>query len=169
MVDIRSGLAKLKFRIPRTRCEPHGAHSVWVGDTNLAFPDRDANPLVQTQLGLAKPKFGIPRARCESYGAHLLWVCETWVLQSQNEMRTLWCTLILGLRNLGFAVPERDANPMVHIHSALAKPRFCSHRTRCDPYCAHSFWVGETQVLRSQNEMRTLWCTFILDFWTGET
>lgn len=35
-----------------------------------------------------------------------LWVCETYVSDSQ-KMRALSCALILGLRNLGFAFPER--------------------------------------------------------------
>jgi hypothetical protein len=182
MVHKLSGLPKTRFRIPRTRCEPYGAHSIWVGETcvldsqndmrtlwctlilgsrslRYALPERDANPMVHTQFGLAKPWFCILRTRCEAYGAHSVWVGETWVLHSQNEMRTLWCTLILGSRNLSFGHPERDANPTVHTHSGLAKPWFCNLRTRCGPYGAHSFWVCETSVSQSQKEMRTLWCT----------
>ena len=77
-------------------------------------------------------------------------------------MRTLWCKLILGRRDLGYAFPERDANIMVHTHSGLAKPNFSTPRIRREPYGAQSFWVGETSVLRAQNEMRTLWYTLIL-------
>jgi hypothetical protein len=112
-----------------------------LGCRNLgfAFAERDANPMVHTHSGLPKPRFCIARTRCEPSGAHSFWVAETYVLHSQNEMRTLWCTRILGSRNLGFAFSERDANPMVHTHSGLLKPRFYS-----------------------QSEMRTLWCTLML-------
>ena len=113
------------------------------------------------------------------------WMSELKVLQSQNEMRSSWCTMVLGCRNLGFVIPERnasvmvhtqsglpkhrsrippgrDANPMVQTHFELAKRRFCNPRTKCEPYGAHSFWAVETQASQSQNEMRTLWCTLIL-------
>jgi hypothetical protein len=158
-----------------------------LGWPNLRFalPERDANHIVRTQSGFATPRFCIPRTRCEPCGAHLFWVGETWVSHSQNEMRTLWCILILGWRyfsfvfregdanhvvrtnsrfceTYGFAFPERAANPMVHTHSGLAKPKFGIPRTRCEPYGAQSFWVGETSVLHSQNEMRTLWPILIL-------
>ena len=141
MAHTHSGLAKSRFCIPRTRCEPYGAHSFWL--LKPRFTDRDANPMVQCHSEFAKLKFCIPRTRCEPYGAHPFWVGETKVLHSQNGMRTLWCTVILGWRNLSFAFPERDANPMVHIHSGLAKPRFCTPRTRCEPYGARSFWVAK--------------------------
>ena len=111
MVYIRSGSAKRKFCVP----------------------ERDANPMVHTHSGLAKLKFCVPRTRCEPYGAHSFWVGETYVLRSQNEIRSLWCKLVLAWRNLGFAFPERDANPMVHTHSGLAKPSFCVPRTGCEP------------------------------------
>ena len=65
-------------------------------------------------------------------------------------------------RNLGFACLERDANPIVHTHCGLAKPRFCFPRTRFEPYGAHSFWVGETLVLHSEIERRTVWGTLLL-------
>ena len=107
-----------------------------LGCRNLgfAFAERDAHPTVHTHSGLRKPRFCIRRTRCEPYRAQSFWVAETSVLHTQNEMRTLWCTLMLGCRNLGFAFAERDANPMVHTHSGLPKPRFCIRRTRCEPY-----------------------------------
>jgi hypothetical protein len=99
-----------------------------------------------TQSGLAIPKFCIPRTRCEPYAAYSFWVAEAQVLHSQNAMRAVRCTFILGRRNLGMAFSERDASPMVHTHSGLAKLRFCMPRTRREPYGAHSFSVGETWV-----------------------
>ena len=161
MVHTYSGLAKPRFCIPEMR-------TLWctsiLGRRNpgSAFSERDSNPMVHTQSELAKPRFCIPRARCEPYGAQSLWVGETSVLHSQNEIRTLWPILILGWQNLGFALPERDANHVVRTHSGLAKPRFCIPGTRCEPHGAHSCWVGETSVLHSQTEMRTLWCTLML-------
>ena len=77
-------------------------------------------------------------------------------------MRPLWCTLILGWRNLGVAFPERDASPLAHTQSGLAKPRLRIPRTRGEPYDARSIGVGETEVLHSQSERRTLCCTLIL-------
>ena len=79
-------------------------------------------------------------------------------------MRTLRCAIILGWRHLGFAFPERDANPVVHTYSGLAKPGFRIPRTRCEPYGAYSFWVGDTLVLYSEKEMRTMLCALILGF-----
>ena len=73
----------------------------------------------------------------------LLLVYEIEVPRSQHEMRTFWRILFLGWRNLGFAMPERDAHPMVHIHSEFAKLKYCIPRTRCEPYGAHSFWMPE--------------------------
>ena len=132
----------------------------------FAFPERDANRMDRTHSGLAKSKFCIPKTRCEPCGAHSFWVGDTKDLHSQDEMRTPRCTLTLGWRNVGFAFPEGDANLMVHAHSGLATHRFCMHkryakpmlytqssfakprfripRTRCEPYGAHSFWVGKT-------------------------
>ena len=110
----------------------------------FGFPE-DASPLLRTHSGFAEPRFCIPSRRCEPYGAHSFWVCETSVSHSQNEMRTLWCTFILGCRRLGFAFPERDANPMVHIHSGLRNLGFCIPRTPCEHYGAQSFWACETQ------------------------
>jgi hypothetical protein len=89
--------------------------------------------MVPTQSGL------FHRTRCGPYGAHSLWVAKASFFHSQKKMRTLWCTIILGWRNLSFALPEREANPMVHAHAELRN-------------------LG----LQSQNEMRTLWCTRIL-------
>ena len=128
----------------------------------FAFPERNANPMVHTHAGLAKPRFCMPRTRCEPcgahpfldgepkfcmqrtrggpYGTHSFCVGEINVLQSQNERRTIWCTLSLACRNLRFAFPERDANRVVHTHSGFAKSRF----------------------LYSEIETRTLWCTLIL-------
>ena len=144
-------------------------------NVGCALPERDANHVVPTHARLAKPMFCIPGARCEPYGAHSFWVGETsvlhsqnemrtrwctlhsWlakprVLQSQNEIRTLWCTFILGWRSLRFAFPGRDANPMVHTRSGLAKP------TCCIP--------NEMQTLRCTLILTwrwaTLWCTFVL-------
>ena len=113
-----------------------------LGWPNLRFalPERDANHIVRTHSGFATPRFCIPRTRCEPCGAYLFWVGETWVSHSQNEMRTLWCILILGWRYFSFVFRERDANHVVRNNSGFAKP----------------------MVLHSQNEMRTLWCILIL-------
>ena len=157
MMHFHSGLAKARFCtprtqgepygahpllvgrtagcIPRTRCEPHGTHSIWIGEPR--FPEPDANHMVQTHSGLAKPRFSNFKTRREPYGTHSVWVGESPALHSQNEMRTLWRTLILGCRTLGFAFSERDANPMVHIHFGKAKPRLCIPRTRYEPRGAH--------------------------------
>ena len=139
--------------------------------------------MVQAHPGLAKPTFCIPRTTREALGAHSFLLVGTQVLHSQNEMRIVGCTFMLVWRNLGFAFPERSANPLVHTHSGLAKPRFCIPRTRFEPYGAHSFWivhthaelatpkfcnprtryepygahsscVGETKVLHARNESR---------------
>jgi hypothetical protein len=105
---------------------------VW-GNLSLALPEGDANLVVHTHAGLPKRKFCNPRTSCEPDGAHSFWVGATHVLPSQSEMRTpwctltlrtLWCTLILGRRNVSFAFSERDANPMVHTESGVAKREF---------------------------------------------
>jgi hypothetical protein len=93
MVHTHSGFAKTKFFAPRATCEPYGAHSFWVGETQVfhsqnemrilrctlflvwrnlvaAFPERDANPMVHSRARLAKHKFCIPRTACEPYGRH---------------------------------------------------------------------------------------------------
>ena len=115
--------------------------------------------MAHTHSGLAKPKLSSFRTRRETYGTHSVWFGETPALHSQNEMRTLWRTLILGWRNLGFAFSERDANPMVQIHFGKAKPRLCIPRTRYEPRGAHSLWVGETYVAHAPNERQTPWRT----------
>ena len=166
MAHTHSGLVKLKFCIPRTRCEPYGARSLWVGEAwvwhsqnemrtlwnalspgsrnlGVACPARDANPMAHTHSRFAKPKCCIPRARCAPDGTHSS-----------------------GLAEAMFCIPERDASHMVHIHvgfvnlkiripgtrcepytahsSGLAQPRFCIPRTRREPYGADSFCVCET-------------------------
>ena len=126
----------------------------------FAFRERDTNPMVHTHSGFATHMFCIPRTRHEPFGTYSGFAKRRFCIP--NDIQTLWRTLILGWLNLSFASPERDANPMTHISAGLAKPRFCIPRTRCEPYGAHSFWVGETSVLHSQNEMRTLWPILIL-------
>ena len=112
--------------------------------------------MAQTHCGLAKPWFCIRRTRCEPHGARTVWVGEAEVLHSENGMRTLWCTrLILRWRNLGFAVLNRDANPMVSTHSGLATLRFCPPRARGGPY-------GATCVLHCQTGRRTHMRTLML-------
>jgi hypothetical protein len=75
-------------------------------------------------LGYRNLGFAFSERECEPYGAHSFWEGETYVVHSQNEIRTPWCTLILGWRNLRRACPEREANPMVHAHCGLAIPKF---------------------------------------------
>ena len=93
-------LAKARFCIPRTRCKPHCAHSFSVGETNVLHSQNEMRTLWCTLI--------------------LCW--RNLGFHSQNEIRTLWRTLILGKGNLAFALPERDAIPML--------------RTQ--------FWVGES-------------------------
>ena len=141
MVHTRVGLAKPRYCIPRMRCVTLRCTLI-LGWRNLGFavPERDATPEAHTHSALSKPKFWIPRTRCV----------------------TPRCTIILGRRNPGFALPMREANRIVHIHSGWSKPRLCIPRTRCEPYGANSFWVVETLVLHSQNEMRSILCILIL-------
>ena len=138
MVHAQFRLVKLRFCIPRTRCDTQGAHAICVGKI------RDANPMVHAHCGLARPDVCIPTTTCEHSGGHSFWVREATVLHSQNEMRTLWCTLVLCCRNLIFAFPERDAKRMVQNPSGLAKPKFPIPRKTCEFYCAQSFSVGGT-------------------------
>ena len=74
-------------------------------------------------------------------------------MQFQNDMRALWSIVIVGLRMLGFAFPNRAANPVVHTPSGLAKPMFCLHRTRGDPCGPHSLWVFESSSLWSTRSL----------------
>ena len=62
-----------------------------------------------------------------------------------ERLQVLWCAFLLGLRNPCFTFPERDANPVAHTHSALAKPKFCIPGAKGEPHVAHSFWAGETR------------------------
>ena len=115
--------------LSRTRRESHGAQSLGVGEFEFPFPEQR-----------------------EAYGA----CAEYEFLQSQKEMRAIWCRLILGWRNLSLALPEREGNPIAHTHAGLAKPRLCIPRKRGEPNDAHSLWVGETAALHCQNERRTI-------------
>ena len=112
MVHTHSGLAKPTFCTLRTRCDVWCTLILAWRNLSFTFPERDANPMVHTHSGLAECGFCIPRTRCEPYGAYSFWVGETLVLHSENDMRTMLCALILGLRNLWFCIP----------------------RTRCEPY-----------------------------------
>ena len=89
MVHILSGLAKRRFCIPRTRCEPYGPHS----------------------FRLANPKFCIPRTRCETYGPHLLPVCTT---QDSHLVLGLQKAVLANptrVRTIGFASRSGKAKP----------------------------------------------------------
>ena len=92
------------------------------------------------------------------------------------EIRTFWCKLNLGCRNLGFAYRSEmlwvrehevlDSQREMRIcisraHSAVQKTRFSIRRTRCEPSGENSVWVAETEVLHTQNEMCTIWCRLI--------
>jgi hypothetical protein len=97
--------------------------------------------MVHTLSGLQKLKFSVLRTRCEAYGRHSFWVAETYVLHSQNEVRSLWSIFILGCGNLSFPFPERRAKPMVHIHSELRKRMLYVPRTKCEAY-GRAFILG---------------------------
>jgi hypothetical protein len=100
MVHIHSRLAEPRFRIPRTRGDPYGAHSFSAGGTyvshsqnerrallctlilgwrnlGFAFPEREANHMVHTHSGVAKPRFRIRRKKGEPDAAHSVWVGDT--------------------------------------------------------------------------------------------
>ena len=98
----------------------------------FVFPEREARSFMHTHSGLASLGFCTPR--------HSFWVGQTEVFNSQNELQTIWCRLLLGRRRHGLCIPS----------------------TRGEPYGGHSSLVGETYVSQSQNEGGTLWCTVIL-------
>jgi hypothetical protein len=166
MVHAHSRFAKPMHCIPRTSCEPYGAHACWAGETRVlhfqnemrtpwrtvilgcrnlgfAFPERDAIPLAHTHSALPKPMFCTPSTRWESFGAHSFWAGETYVLISERHANPMGCTLVLGWINLVFAFPTRDANPMSQTHSVSPKLEFCQRRATVGPYGTHSFWVSE--------------------------
>ena len=87
--------------------------------------------MVHTLSGLQKLKFSVLRTRCEAYGRHSFWVAETYVLHSQDEVRSLWSMFILSCGNLSLLFPERNAKPTVDIHSGLRKPTFYILITMC--------------------------------------
>ena len=108
--------------IPRTRYEPHGAHSCWVlRSLAFSFPERDANPMMHTNSELVERRFPNQKVRREPCGA-----------DSCSD----------GLKP-AFCVPRTDVKPMVHTHSGLAKPRLGIAKTRCEPYGTHSNCIGE--------------------------
>ena len=167
------------FCIPRMRCEPRGAH--W--RTHTLIPSRRREPdgahthsglaklrfcvprakmrtrMVHTHAGLAKPRFAFafPERDANPYGALACWAPKTYVLHSQNEMRTQrrtldWFPMLCGPRTrwepygahalgvLGtsvFAFPVRDTNRVVRTQSGLVKLETCTLRTRCEAYGAH--------------------------------
>ena len=77
-MHIHSGLAKSKFLHAQSEMR-----TLWIAlilgwrNLGLAFPERDANPMVHTRAGLAKPSFCIPGTKYEPYGAHSFCVGET--------------------------------------------------------------------------------------------
>ena len=189
MLHTQSGLAEPRLCTPRTRGGPYDAHSFWVGETevlqpqserrtlcctlilrwrNLGFavPERDSSPMAHAHSGLAQLALRTPRTRSELDGAHTIWVGEPYfVLHSQNEMRALCCTLILRWANRSVAFPERNASPMAHPHSRLAKPAVGVPRSRGEPYGAHSIWVGEAfGIPRRRGEAKGAH-----SLWVGET
>ena len=128
----------------------------------FAFPERRCEPVwftVHTHAGLAKPRFAFafPERDANPYGAHACWASKTYVLHSQNEMRTQRRTLDrfpmlcgprtrwepYGAHALGvlgtsvFAFPVRDTNRVVHTQSGLVKLETYTLRTRCGAYGAH--------------------------------
>ena len=82
---------------------------------------------------LRKPMFSIPRTTCEACGPHSFWVWETYVLHSQNEVRSLGSTFILGCGNLSCPFPERAAKPMVHVHSKFRELMFTFPERGAEP------------------------------------
>ena len=145
MAHTHPGLAKPWLCSSRTRRETYGAHSLWLSRRlGSEFPERDARHMMHIHSGLAQPRFGLPRTRGEPYVSRRFWVGETEALRSQNENRAPRRTLLLGWRTFVFAVPKRDASHTAHTQCRLAKSKFCIPRTRCEPYRAHSFWVGRT-------------------------
>jgi hypothetical protein len=121
MVHIHFGKAKPRLCIPRTRYEPRGAPSFWVGETYLVHAPNEKQTLWCTLiLGWRYRSFAFP------------------------ERDTVWCTFILGWPHIGCALPGRDANHMVHTDSRLSKPRFRIPRTRRELVAPHPFQVCET-------------------------
>ena len=139
------GCGNLCFTFPERGAKPTADIHSGLRNLCFTFPERRAKPRVDIHSGLLKPRFPIPRTKIEAYGPHSFWGAETYVLHSQNEVRSLWSTFILGCGNLGFLFPERGATPRARstFIRSCGNVCFMFPERNAKPMVGHSFWVAE--------------------------